>query len=81
MSYYVYILQSEKDASFYIGYSEDPIRRLEKHNASKSGYTSNKKPWKLVYTESFETKREALQREKFLKRQRNTSYYQALIKG
>jgi putative endonuclease len=81
MSYYVYILQSEKDASFYIGYSEDPKRRLEKHNTSNSGYTSIKKPLKLVYTESYATKREALQREKFLKRQKNTSYYQALIKG
>lgn len=81
MKYFVYILQSEKDESFYIGYSENPIVRLEKHNSSKTGYTSTKKPWKIVYTEEFRTKSEALKREKFLKRQKNRSFYERLIKG
>lgn len=81
MKYSVYILQSEKDESFYIGYSVDPIKRLDKHNAAQKGYTAFKKPWKLVYTEEFDTKTEAIKREKFLKRQKNTAFYQKLIYG
>lgn len=81
MRYSVYILQSKKDESFYIGYSADPIKRLDKHNTAKKGYTASKKPWKIVYTEGFDTKTEAIKREKFLKRQKNTAFYQKLIYG
>jgi putative endonuclease len=79
MRYSVYILKSEKDESFYIGYSEDILKRLEKHNSSKTGYTSTKKPWKLVYTEGFDNKTDAIKREKFLKRQKNSTFYENLI--
>jgi putative endonuclease len=30
--HYTYILQSEKDCSYYIGCSKDPEKRLMKHN-------------------------------------------------
>lgn len=79
MSYSVYILQSEKDESFYIGYSRDILKRLEKHNSSKTGYTSTKKPCKLVYTEVFDNKTDAIKRENFLKRQKNSEFYKKLI--
>ena len=79
MSYSVYILQSEKDESFYKGYSRDILKRLEKHKSSKTGYTSTKKPWKLVYTEVFDNKTDAIKRENFLKRQKNSEFYKKLI--
>ncbi|OWY20725.1 excinuclease ABC subunit C [Sphingobacteriales bacterium UPWRP_1] len=66
--WYVYILQSEKDSSFYIGYTQDPQKRLEQHNRGKSTYTSRKLPWKIVYVETYDLKSEALKREKFLKK-------------
>lgn len=81
MTYSVYIIQSEVDGSFYTGYSKDPDSRLLKHNAASTGYTARKKPWKLVYTESFDTKTEAIKREKFLKRQKNREFYKKLISG
>jgi putative endonuclease len=81
MIYFVYILQSEKDESFYIGYSANLTQRLEKHNSSKTGYTSTKKPWKLVYSEKFDNKTDAIQREKFLKRQKNKEFYIKLIEA
>ena len=49
--FYVYILQSQKDSSYYIGYSSNPTLRLEKHNRAKTGYTARKQPWTLLYTE------------------------------
>jgi putative endonuclease len=79
MSYFVYILQSQKDFTYYIGYSKDPAIRIIKHNNSKIGYTATKKPWVLVYTEEYNTKSDAIKREKFLKQQKNTTFYKQLI--
>jgi len=67
MSYFTYILQSEIDQSFYIGYTANIHNRLEEHNNGKSKYTKRKIPWKLVHLETFELKREAIIREKELK--------------
>ena len=79
--YYVYILQSLRDSSYYTGFSTDVVRRLEEHNQGKSRYTKGKTPWKVVYTEEYESKMEALRREKFLKAQRNREFYARLITG
>lgn len=76
--YFVYLLQSEMDGTFYVGYSSDIDRRVQEHNEGKSRYTSKKLPWKLVYLESYTTKREALIRERFLKAQRNRLFYEKL---
>jgi len=73
-------LQSQKDNSFYIGFTSNLNQRLEYHNYGKSRYTSKKMPWKIVYTENFKTRSEAIRREKFLKKQRNHEFYKKLIK-
>jgi putative endonuclease len=77
--FYVYLLQSDVDSTFYVGYTENLEQRLEQHNNGESKYTSRKAPWKLVYFEHFETKSEALKRELFLKKQRNKEFYQRLV--
>ncbi len=46
--YYVYILQSLKDKSYYTGLATDVEARLKKHNNGSVGYTSTKRPFKLV---------------------------------
>ncbi|NVJ47249.1 MAG: GIY-YIG nuclease family protein [Cytophagia bacterium] len=79
--YFIYILQSEKDESYYVGYSANPDSRLLKHNTSKSGYTASKKPWKLVYTETYSNKSDALKREKFIKAQKSREFIEKLING
>jgi putative endonuclease len=56
MPYYVYVLQSLKDQSFYKGFSEDYEQRPAQHNAGLSAYTSQKTPWKLVHVEIHESK-------------------------
>jgi putative endonuclease len=77
--FYTYILQSEIDNSYYIGHSSDIMQRLEYHNRGLSKFTSKKIPWKLVYIETSQTKKEANMRELFLKRQRNCPFYERLI--
>ena len=78
MSYFVYIIQSEVDNTYYKGYTQNPEQRLCQHNNGKSRYTSNKTPWKLVYLEEYQTKKEAIIREKQIKRF-NSQYLKKLI--
>ncbi len=80
MSYYVYIIESEKDGTFYKGYTKNIDKRLIEHNNGQSRYTSKKMPWKLVYLEEFETKREALIRERKIKHY-NSEYLLTMIKN
>ncbi|TZF85999.1 GIY-YIG nuclease family protein (plasmid) [Pedobacter sp. BS3] len=75
MKYKTYILQSEQDSSFYIGYTEDLEKRLLFHNQGLSKYTSKKIPWKVAYFEEFETRSEAQKRELFLKKQTKKSFF------
>ena len=39
MSYYIYIIQSEKNGKYYTGSSQDPIVRLQQHNWSRTPST------------------------------------------
>jgi putative endonuclease len=68
MGFFVYILQSDIDHSYYKGFSEDPIERILQHNSGLSRYTSGKLPWRLVYIEELATKRDALIRERSIKK-------------
>lgn len=68
MPFYVYILKSLKDGTYYKGLTNDPIRRLAEHNTGKSYYTSYKMPWQLVYVEQMPTYFAAERREKNLKK-------------
>jgi putative endonuclease len=66
--YFVYLLESEQDKSWYIGYTPDnPINRLAKHNNLLVYYTKRKAPWKIIYFEAYLNRKDATGREKFLK--------------
>ena len=52
----VYILQSLKDESYYIGQTNNVSNRLERHNSRRQLATRSKVPWELVYTEPFPTR-------------------------
>ncbi len=80
MQYFVYILYSEKLDKYYIGSSYDPRDRLKKHNRSHKGFTSTGKPWLLQYIETYNSKTEALIREKQLKAWKNRERIASLIK-
>ena len=65
--YFVYILHSQKDGSFYMGFSEDVEDRLKDHNRFISKYTSSKAPYELIWYCVFASKAKALAFEKYLK--------------
>ena len=65
---FLYLIQSKKDFSFYIGITDNLQRRLLEHNKGLSRSTKNKKPWVLIYIEWYRSKKDALAREKMLKK-------------
>ena len=67
MEYFVYILESELDGRLYKGQTSDIDNRIKEHNSGKTNSTKGDKPWKLVYFETFETRDEAVLREKYFK--------------
>ena len=77
-----YILYSAQLDKFYIGHTEAPIEtRLYKHLADHSGFTGKAKDWIIAYSELFETKSEALRREKQAKSWKSKAMIMKLIGG
>jgi putative endonuclease len=67
LHYYVYILLC-KDGSYYTGHAKDVERRLEIHRKGRGAkYTRIHEPERLVYVERFESRGEAMRRERQIK--------------
>jgi putative endonuclease len=65
--YFCYILKSLRDLRFYYGYTSNLEERLKKHNSGGVTSTKYRLPVILHYFEAFDSKTEALKREKFFK--------------
>ncbi len=74
MIYYVYILKSQVDGTYYKGITMDYAKRLMEHNSGQSGYTSHKIPWEMIYAEIHPDKKSALIRERKLKKCKSEYY-------
>ncbi len=80
ISYIVYALYSKAHNKIYIGQTSDLERRLLEHNDGLSDYTSRFIPWEVVYKENYNTRSEALKREKQLKSQKGREFIWNIIK-
>ena len=65
--YYTYVLQSEKDDKFYVGFTKDIKLRFEKHYKGQVESTRDRRPLKLIYYEACLSQDDATKREKYLK--------------
>ena len=75
-----YILEC-KDGTFYVGSTNNLIRRLNEHEMGQNSHTKSRLPIKLVYKKEFDNLKEARKFEYFIKRQRNKKFYLKLIHG
>ncbi|MCG2716332.1 MAG: GIY-YIG nuclease family protein, partial [Candidatus Marinimicrobia bacterium] len=48
IKYYVYVLQSEKDKNFYVGYTNDLSKRIRQHNEGNVNSTKDRRLLRLV---------------------------------
>lgn len=67
MNCFVYVLKSKKDKFLYIGISSDPERRLKEHNSGHTKSTKGRIPFELVYSEVYNARIKAREREKYFK--------------
>ncbi len=65
--FYVYLLQSEVNKSFYVGFTADLKRRFIEHNKGQNRSTKAYLPWSLLYYEAHRSEVDARRREKYLK--------------
>ena len=78
----VYILYSRSYDKIYIGYTSNLAGRLRSHNElATKGWTLTFRPWVVVHTETFETKSEAIGREKALKSAKGRAWVWSLIRS
>ena len=67
MAHFVYFLLC-RDNTFYCGYTNNLMKRVETHNKGKGAkYTQKRRPVKIIYFDEFATKSEAMKREYALK--------------
>ena len=81
MTYFLYILRSTQKEAYYTGSSDDPERRRGYHNQESKGYTQRHRPWKLVYSHGFETRKEALAAEAKVKSWKSRKMIRLLVEG
>ena len=78
--YKVYIIYSNSIDKYYVGYTSEIDRRINEHNRIKGKFTDRGIPWKIVYTENFKDKKEAMKREAEIKAKKSRRYIESLIK-
>ena len=77
MNYFVYIIKNKKKTKLttYVGYTNNLKKRLDLHNSGKGAKFTRGRSWKVVYSEKFSTKKEAMSREYYIKKDKKFRNY------
>ena len=72
MNFYVYIIGSKKNSKLttYVGYTNNLKNRLKLHNEGKGAKFTRGRKWKVLYSEIYKIKSEAISREYYIKKNR-----------
>ena len=72
MSYFVYLLGNKKNSKLttYVGYTNNLKKRLNLHNSGMGAKYTRGRKWKIIYSEKYSTKSEAISREYYIKKNR-----------
>ncbi len=72
MTYFIYLLGNykKKRLTTYVGYTNNLERRIKLHNLGKGAKFTKGRSWKLMYYEKYQTKKEAIARECYIKKNR-----------
>jgi len=69
MTYFVYLIGNYRKTKLitYVGYTNNLEKRVNSHNSGEGAKFTRGKKWKLMYHEKYQTRREAMSRESYLK--------------
>ena len=72
MSNFVYVIGNYQNSKFttYVGHTGNLKKRLNLHNKGKGAKFTRGRQWKIIYTEKYVTKKEAITREYYIKKNR-----------
>jgi len=72
MNFFVYVLASKYKSKLitYVGYTNNLKKRLSLHNLGKGAKFTKGRTWKIIYTEKYNTKKKAMQKEYLIKKNR-----------
>ncbi len=79
MDYFVYVLRSQTVERYYVGQTGDLSDRLKRHNEGRVRSTRGHRPWSIVYFEKYETRAEAMRREREVKSLKGTARFLKMI--
>lgn len=65
--FWVYILESLKNGKYYIGQTNNLTKRIADHNRGKDFSSKIGMPWRLIFSQTAKTRKEAMKIEKYLK--------------
>ena len=70
--FYVYLLGTLEDNGFrtYVGWTNNLDQRLIQHNKGNGARSTKGRMWQILYAEKFKTRKEAMSREWYLKKDR-----------
>jgi putative endonuclease len=77
--FHLYILQSAFSGRYYTGQTKDLPARIAYHNANYSKSLKNRGPWTLVYSEVFESRADAVRRERQIKSWKDRAMIEQLV--
>ena len=70
--FYVYMLKSKSIKPItYVGYTSNIRKRIDLHNSGKGAKFTRGRKWILIYKEKFKSKKEAISREYYIKKNRS----------
>jgi len=78
--FYAYIIKSIHHDFYYKGHCENPEQRLAQHNAGMTTSTKPYIPFIIVYHEEFQTREDAIRREKYFKSAAGRRFLKTKIK-
>lgn len=77
--FFIYILYNSVINRYYIGSTNDLMRRLEEHNRGQTKSTRQKGNWLIIYKETYKTILEAKRREKVIKSYKSGNAFKKLL--
>lgn len=75
----VYVLLSQKDGLLYTGFTTDLSRRLSEHESGQSPATAPRRPFTLIFSEHYRSKKDAMRREQYFKTSKGKRALQLML--